>query len=133
MSDDFEQQDWVRFGVANELAKQYATDQRVFLERLASMLSAALPQETEVVRKGGLFVRSKPVQRIVLHLGENRYTLENPGYGNLQASVTRVVRGIALKTESLQVSEVLETLGAELDARAQASQAIREALARLVD
>ena len=33
MQDDIEQQDWMKFGVAALLSKQYAADQRVFLER----------------------------------------------------------------------------------------------------
>lgn len=131
MSDEFEQQEWVKFGVATTLSKQYAADQRDFLERLAQMLERALPDTTEVRRKGGLFSK-KTVQKVTVALGENRYTLEDTGSGPLQASRTRVVRGIALKTEPVAVQDWLAELGAELDTQAQTNAAAREALSRLV-
>ncbi len=133
MSDDFEQQEWVKLGVAAALAKQYSGDQRVFLQRLADMLSAALPNETTVERTGGLFVRHKTVKRINVNLGNDRYALWDPGYGNLESSRVKVVRGIALKTESITVPQMLEAIGEAIEARAQNSQAIRDALAELVD
>jgi hypothetical protein len=131
VSDEFEQQDWVKFGVAAALSKQYGADQRTFLELLASMLEGALPGEAEIGRHGGLFSK-KIVQRVTVTLGDNRYTLEDPGKGNLRATRTRVVRGIALKTEEMPMQEWVTELGAFLDERARTSQAAREALSRLV-
>jgi hypothetical protein len=131
VSDEFEQQDWVKFGVAASLAKQYGADQRTFLELLASMLEAALPGEAEVTRHGGLFSK-KTIGRVAVSLGENRYALEDPGKGNLRATRTRIVRGIALKTEELPVQDWVTELGAFLEERARTSQAAREALSRLV-
>jgi hypothetical protein len=132
VSDEFEQQDWLKFGVAAALTKQYSQDQRTFLELLASMLETALPQEVEITRQGGWFAKKKTVQRVAVTLGENRYTLEDPGRGNLRAARTRIVRGIALKTEEIPVQEWVTELGAVLDERARTSQAAREALSRLV-
>ena len=67
MSDDFEQQEWLKFGVAATLSKQYAQDERQFLEQLASMLEAALPGEIDIGRKGGFFAK-KTVQRVSAHV-----------------------------------------------------------------
>ncbi len=131
MSDEFEQQDWLKFGVAAALSKQYGADQRAFLEMLASMLDAALPGEVEIERRGGLFSK-KTVARVTVPLADNRYSLEDPGRGNLRATRTRVVRGIALKTEELPMQEWVTEIGAFLDERARTSQAAREALGRLV-
>jgi hypothetical protein len=131
MSDDFEQQEWLKFGVAATLAKQYALDERQFLVQLAAMLEAALPDEIDIGRKGGFFAK-KTVHRVSATLGDNRYTLEDTGHGPLQASRTRIVRGIALKTESLPVQEWLAELGAALDERARTSAQAREALSRMV-
>lgn len=131
MSDEFEQQDWLKFGVAASLSRQYGADQRAFLEMLASMLEAALPGEAEIGRHGGLFSK-KIVQRVTVTLDDNRYTLEDPGKGNLRATRTRVVRGIVLKTEELPIQDWVTELGAFLDERARTSHAAREALSRLV-
>jgi hypothetical protein len=131
MADDFEEQAWVKFGVAAELSKQYAADQRSFLENLATLLESVLPQETEITRKGGLFSK-KTVQRITVTLSENRFILEDVGRGALQAARVRVVRGIALKTESIPVEEWVTALSDHIDERARTNQAARDALARLV-
>ncbi len=131
MTDAFEDQEWVKFGVAAALSKQYATDQREFLELLAQMLERALPDETEIGRRGGFFAK-KTVQKIVVLLGENRYTLEDPGRGPLQASRTRIVRNIALKTEAIPVETWVQELGGTLDERARSSASAREALARMI-
>ncbi len=131
MADSFEEQEWVKFGVAAALSKQYAADQHTFFEDLGAMLERALPEFTEVVRHGGFFSK-KTVQRITITLGENRYTLESPSHGSLQASRTHVVRGIALKTEPKPVPEWLLEVGELLDDQAKDNQAARDALSRLV-
>jgi hypothetical protein len=131
MADEFEQQEWLKFGVAATLSKQYAADQRFFLELLAQMLEQALPEEAVIGKRGGLFSK-KTVQKVAVTLGDNRYTLEDPGRGPLLATRTRIVRGIALKTETIPVEEWLAELGTALDERARTSAAAREALARLI-
>lgn len=133
MSDDFEQQEWVRLGVAANMSRQYSSDQREFLERLATTLISLFPGEVEIARSGGFFSKKKPVQKIRLNLGEWQYILEDPGRGNLIAARTRVVRGIALKTETITVPELIEEMGEFLELRAHNSQAIRDALGRLVN
>jgi len=130
MSDPMEEQEWFKFGMAATLCKQYAADQRMFLELLAQMLEQALPEETEIGRKGGLFSK-KTVQRVTVLMGTDRYTLEDPGRGALRATKTRIVRGIALKTEEIPIEEWLADLGVALDERARSNKAAREALAKL--
>ncbi len=131
MSDAFEQQEWVKFGVAATLSKQYAADQREFLELLAQMLQRALPDETQIQRKGGLFSK-KTIHNVTVLLGANRYELEDPGRGPLIAKRVQIVRGIALKTEEIPVELWLAELGAMLDERAKSSAAAREALSNMV-
>jgi len=121
----------LNLGVAAALGKHYATDQRTFLETLATMLESALPDETVIERRGGLFAK-KTVKRIVIALDEFRYTLEDRGRGPLHAVRTRIVRGIALKTEEITMDTWLTELGATLDQRANSSAAAREALARII-
>lgn len=128
MSDAFEEQAWVKMGVAAALLKQVAEAQKTFLEEFATMLENALPGEAEVTRKGALFSK-KTAQKVVVTLGENRYTLEDRGRGPLHAMVTHIVRGIALKTEDITLEEWLAILGAELEARLQISAEARDAIA----
>ncbi|MBV9468915.1 MAG: hypothetical protein JO316_23035 [Abitibacteriaceae bacterium] len=122
---------WLKLGVAAELAKKYNADQRDFMQSLALLLEGVLPNETQCAQRGGWFAK-KTLYRVIVTLGENRYTLEDPGQGMLQASRTRIVRGIALKTEPLPIEEWIAELSAVIDERAKTSQKAREALSRLV-
>ena len=131
MSDPFEEQEWFKFGVAATLSKQAAGDQREFLNLLAQMLERALPEDTQIERKGVFFAK-KTLHKVIVMLGENRYTLEDPGRGPLLASRTRIVRNIALKTESIPVETWVQELGTALDERARSSATAREALGRLI-
>ncbi len=132
MSDDFEQQEWVKFGIATTLSKQYSADQRVFLERLAIMLETGMPQETEVIRKGAIFSK-KIVSKVIVHFGENRLMIEDEGRGPLKASRARIVRGIALKTESVSVDDWVSELSETIDERSKTNRAAREALSRFAE
>src|SRR4051812_44071522 len=88
----------LKLSLAAALSKQYAADSRSFLTALAQMLESALPDETEVRTRGGLFSK-KHVHCVTTVLDGDRYSLEDPGHGPLRASRTHIVRGIALKTE----------------------------------
>lgn len=131
MSDEFEQQEWVKLGVAGALSRQYGEDQRNFLEMLADMLSSAMPEEVEIKKRGGLFSK-KTLQSVTVTLGDQRYTLEDPSYGSLHAFRTKIVRGIALKTEEMEVPDWLDSLGVSLEEKMKVSSTAREALSRLL-
>ena len=131
MADDFEEQDWVKVGVAAELTKQYAADQRALLDNLANMLESAFPNETTILRRGGLFAK-KSISAIKVRFGEYSYNLEDVGRGSLRASQTKIVRGIALRTEELPVEDWLELLGEELEAHTRNHAKAREALSKFV-
>lgn len=130
--DDFENQDWVKFGVAAALTRQYGEDQRQFMDELARTLENAMPGEVELKRHGGLFSK-KTLQAVSITLDDFRYSLEDQGYGPLHATRTKIVRGIALKTEEMTISDWLEAFGEALENRMHVSSAAREALSRLVD
>src|SRR5690348_3664344 len=54
MSDSFENQAWVRMGVAGALEQEYLKDQQFFLELLAKTMLATLPDQCEQRTKGFL-------------------------------------------------------------------------------
>lgn len=120
-------------GVAGALAHAYAQDARTFLPLLAQVLTAALPDETQVERRGGLFQREKPVRKVTITLGDSIYALEDLGRGPLAAQRSKVVRGITLKTEPLPVEDWLADLSAHVAARAQQNEKAFFALKNLLD
>jgi hypothetical protein len=123
--------EWLQIGVAAALAQKYAADQRQLLETLAQMLSAALPQATRIERTRSLF-GPRPIKRLIIQLNDATYTLEVWDSRPISASWTHFVRGIALKTEDMQVDEWLSRLGAALDDQARLSAATRDALSRML-
>ena len=108
-----------------------AGDTKTFLEALASKLSGALPTRTAIERESHLFAHEKPVKSISIALGEFQFQIGHT-HGALSAQRTRVVRGIALKTEALGVDEWLDALSEGLMLLAQQSAQDRAALLRLL-
>jgi hypothetical protein len=131
--DEFSENNFSEVGVAGALAQVYARDTRGFLPLLAIVLAGAMPDETEVERKGGLFQREKPVRRVTVTLGDHIYSLEDFGRGPLAAQRTKVVRGIRLKTEPMPTELWLADLSAEIATRAHQNEKAFFALKNLVD
>lgn len=120
-------------GVAGALAHAYAQDARTFLPLLGQVLTSALPEESEIERRGGLFQRDKPIRKVTVTLGDQIYTLEDLGRGPLAATRAKVVRGITLKTEPMSVEDWLADLSAEISARATQNEKAFFALKNLLD
>lgn len=130
MSDSFEEQGWVQMGVASALAREFAADQKHFLKLLATTLQQTLPGEAQVKTQG--WFSNKTIVGVSVLLGDCEYGIDDPGRGPLFGWRKKIVRGIALKTETLSVPECLEDIGRALEERAQKSAEGRNALASLL-
>lgn len=110
-----------------------AGDTRAFLEALARKLEGALPNRVRVERTGGLFSRNHAVGRVQVMLGDWEYDLA-AGPGNaLDARRTHLVRGVALKSEPVDLDEWIDALSAELAELARHSAQDHAALQRLLE
>jgi hypothetical protein len=125
-----EDEGWLSLGVAAALAREYASDQRHFLETLARLLEDALPGRVEVVRRGSFLARRKPVSEIRIDLGENCYSLTDPGRGPLAARRSLIKRGIVLRTDEVPAEEWIAEVGAGLDDYARGHQQAASAMRR---
>ena len=108
-----------------------AGDTAAFLDALAARLQGALPRQVDVERKGRLLGGAKHVRRIAVRIGDTHYEIESDG-GALAARRRSVVRGIALKSEDLDVEGFIDGLSRDLLALAQSSERGRAALERLL-
>jgi len=126
MSDPFEEQSWVKMGVAGALAKEYEADQRALLQLLADSFEKVFPGKTQRKTKG-LF-GAKHVVSLEVEVEGFIYTIEDPGNGSLVATKKKIVRGIALKTETVPMQACLAELAQALDERAQGSAETHKAL-----
>jgi hypothetical protein len=109
-----------------------AGDVDAFVEALAVKLEAALPGQVEVERRGGLLGGRKRVRRIEVTLGDQRYELEAE-HGRVTCRRRSVVRGIALKTQELDLDAWIAALSQDLVEEAERSDRGRQALARLLE
>lgn len=107
-------------------------DLKAFVPVLAEKLDAALPGRVRIERRrAGFLSGAKTVSRIECALGERQYRLELAN-GSWEASRSTVVRGIALKSEILEIEPWLEGLLADLHEQARSSEELTVALGRLL-
>ncbi|MCC6728660.1 MAG: hypothetical protein IT208_04900 [Chthonomonadales bacterium] len=119
----------IRLGVNANLAARLTEDQRGLVDYLAAMLEAVLPEQTTVDRRGGLF-SGKRVRTVRVRIDDDLYAIEARAGHPLVATRTRVVRGVKLKTETLEAGRWLRELEAALAGLAERSRATRDALQR---
>ncbi|MCW3045846.1 MAG: hypothetical protein JWO74_130 [Solirubrobacterales bacterium] len=106
-----------------------ARDLDAFFDVLVNKLGEVLPGQVDVER-GGLLGRSRP-KRVTITLGDRRYEAERERREVLCRRRT-VVRGIALKSENLELGAWIDELSVDLvDAAARSEQA-RVALEELL-
>lgn len=109
-----------------------AGDLKAFVEALAVKLGEGFPSRVQVDRSGG-FLRGKgPVRRLSAKLGDNEYELTNDG-GTVSCTKRVLVRGIALRTEKLDVEQWIDALAGELVDQASKTESDRVALQRMLE
>lgn len=124
--------DDLRFDLVASELRADSDDLTLYATVLAGKLSGALPAQTEVrYTGGGLLGGPKHVAGIAVTLGEMRYELSQRKRG-LTCRRARIVRGIAIKTEELDLAEWIDALSRDLTAEAQRGEQARLALARLL-
>jgi hypothetical protein len=107
-----------------------AADVDVFFDVLAEKLSGAFPGQVEVER-GGFMGRGGP-RRVGVTLGDAIFEAERDKR-RIACRRRTVVRGIALKSEELDLGAWIDALSAALVTEAQGSERARAALADLLD
>lgn len=110
------------------LARRLDADHRELVEFLAGGLARALPDAVQVHRRG--FLRSSDVASLEVLLGQRQYEL-HVRHGRLETVLAQVVGGVVLRHDVVPVDAWIEGLLADLERRAEESEATRAALARL--
>ncbi len=108
-----------------------SSDLATFVEVLASKLQDAFPERARVDRAGGVFRRDKPVSHIAVEIGDMRFEL-NRQRGSVTTRTTKVVRGIALKTDEVTMERWLDQMSQAVVSQASSSTQDRIALQRLL-
>jgi len=106
-----------------------AADVDAFFDVLAGKLADVLPGQVELTR-GGLLGRGRP-RAVTVALGDTRYEAERAGHG-VACRRRTIVRGIALKSEDLELGAWIDALSADLVQEAGRSERARAALEGLL-
>jgi hypothetical protein len=106
-------------------------DLEVFVEALAQKLTQSFPGHVKVERKKGFMPGPKPVRRITAELGSDRLELETED-GKVACRRREVVRGIALRSEDLELGPWIDALSRALVGEAEQSERGRTALQQLL-
>lgn len=106
-------------------------DELAFVEALATRFEHALPGQTTVERTRGLFVKNPRVHKLEMSFKDNSYLLEFTRQG-IQTARAKVVRGIRLKTEGMNIQDWLEALSEEVTAMALEQDTVRDAVERFL-
>jgi hypothetical protein len=107
-----------------------AADAPAWVAALGEKLAAALP--TRVALHRGGMLHHGPIDGLAVELGAWRFALRLE-YGRPVAARTHVVRGIALKTETLSLDAWIDALTEALAMLAATSDSERAAILRLLE
>jgi hypothetical protein len=102
------------------------------LEYLATKLSGALPDETEVTRGGWLLSSKKPVVGLSITLGEIGFQIVREKKGTLTAREMKIVRGVTLSTKEVSTDKWVQDLAEALARLAEKNNRTRDALKKFV-
>jgi hypothetical protein len=109
-----------------------SSDLEVFVEALAQKLTQSFPAHVKVERKKSLLPGPKPVRRLTADLGDERLELEHVD-GRVTCRRRELVRGIALRSEELELGPWIDALSRSLVAEAEHSERGRAALQQLLE
>jgi hypothetical protein len=123
--------DWESLGVTSALLDRYQRDQQALLDQLATFLEGTLPRQTSVKRTHGV-LGPRRTTGLTIEVAGQRYNLGQAEHARLEASRTRVVRGVAVRTEDLAMADWLSELGAALGAELEHTEGGSAALDRLL-
>lgn len=109
-----------------------SSDNKAFLEALATKLAGSLPNQTTVIRQSSIFSREHPVKEITVLMGDYQYRIGREKQGPIVTQRAKVVRGIVLKTEQIPVEQWINELAGALAEEAAHSAQARDSLERFL-
>ncbi|MDR3710588.1 MAG: hypothetical protein P4L33_19990 [Capsulimonadaceae bacterium] len=126
---------WEAIGLSGALLKNYAENQKEFVPLLTFLLEEAMPDLTVVERKSlSLFSSKKRIVSITVTLEDNVYVLVDGGDRcPLKARRIKIVKGITLRTDEIDVEQWLSEVGGEINNRAEKSEKALAALRNFLE
>jgi hypothetical protein len=106
---------------------------RQLIESLSIMLQGALPDNVSVTRGGWILSKDKPVENLLVKFDEIHYQIEKvKGGTSYSAKALKIVRGVALKTTEMTVSDCIAQIVEQVTALSEKNSRMRIALQKFV-
>jgi len=102
------------------------------LEFLALKFEGPLAHLITVRRKGGFLSKARTVEEITLRFEDYHFQIVREPRGTVSAKILKLVRGIVLRTNVVDVDVWIRELVQELTRQAEHSVAFRSALSRFI-
>jgi hypothetical protein len=102
------------------------------LEFLAKMLESSYAGGTKVSRGGWFLSGNRPVQELLVTFDEWQFQITREKHGTVNARSKKLVRGVALKTNDINMDQCIEEVLKELVKLSQKNAQTRSALDKFV-
>jgi hypothetical protein len=122
----------IQVEVLANLLKMDKAESKELLETLATRLEAVIPDLITVERKNWLFDSKKPVSRLTIRFDDIQLQLTKEKTDSLTAKISKIVRGVILKTTTTTVDDWFKALANELSQAAKTNAQTRDALSKFV-
>ncbi|MBX9686009.1 MAG: hypothetical protein K2X27_04855 [Candidatus Obscuribacterales bacterium] len=106
---------------------------RSLVESLAKILQGALPDQVVVSRGGWLLSKDKPVEDLLVKFDEVHYQISKQKNSSAYAAKTlKIVRGIALKSTEIELSDCVAQILSELKTLSLKNERMKSALQKFI-
>lgn len=103
------------------------------VESLAVMLQGALPDNVTITRGGWVFSKEKPIEDLLVKFDDTHFQITKmKGASSFSAKSMKIVRGIALKSTELELSDCIAQIVKELTELAEKNSRMKDALRKFV-
>ena len=107
--------------------RRFSSDAESSLHAFALRMKEALPDRVDLRESRGLFSRTAKTTGLTVEIGDKRYNLD-VDRGRLRASVSMVVKGIALNTHQIDAAAWFAQLSEETRKATDQARALSESL-----
>lgn len=132
MPEDFDFDEALQVDVLANALRMGKAEAGDLMESLSSRLQMILPDSTSIERAGWFLSSSRPVRLLTVKFDECNLQLEREKSGMITPRLMKVVRGVVLKTTTINLDDWMKTLAAELNKSAQHNSNTLEALKKFV-
>ncbi len=111
--------------------RRFTSDAEGNLRAFALRLKEAMPERVRIDERKGFFSSKAKTVGVTVELGENRYILQIAD-GRLQASVSLVVRDIALNTRRVEPAEWFAKLAEETKKASEHAKSLSQSISNFM-